>query len=69
MNPNDKVMCVNNSGYHNLTEGKKYQCLYGIEPGIFEDRPYITVIGDNGKKVSAHAYRFVLWEPCNEHPN
>lgn len=43
-----------------LTEGKVYECLYGLEDGIFEDRPFVSVIGDNGKEVGAHASRFEL---------
>lgn len=50
-----------------LTTGKEYEALFGIEEGIFLDRPYVTVIGDNGKQYSCHASRFkIIEEKDNE---
>ena len=49
----DKIKCRTSVGYYTLTEGKFYECLYGLEEGIFSDRPFVTVIGDNGKEVGA----------------
>lgn len=62
MNVGDKIKCRRSDGYPTLTEGKVYECLYGLEEGIFEDRPFVTVIGDTGKEVSAHASRFEVVE-------
>lgn len=45
--------------YHHLTANKIYTTLYGIEEGIFKDRPFVTVIDDNGKKYSCHYDRFI----------
>lgn len=48
-------------GYRNeLTEGKIYITLEGIEEGVFPDRPYVTFIGDDNKEHSCHASRFVM---------
>jgi hypothetical protein len=58
----DKIKCRTSVGYYTLTEGKVYECLYGLEEGIFSDRPFVTVIGDNGKEVGAHASRFEIVE-------
>lgn len=58
----DKIKCLNNIGYYTLTEGKIYTCLYGLEDGIFANRPFVTVINDNGKEVGAHASRFEVVE-------
>lgn len=55
----DSVVCLDSRGYsRRLTEGNIYQCLFGVEVGIFTSSPYITVIGDDGKQVSCHASRF-----------
>lgn len=62
MNVGDKIICINADAYHELTEGKVYQCLYGLEDGIFETRPFVTVIGDNGEELRAHASRFKVVE-------
>ncbi len=62
MNVGDKIKCVNADAYYELTEGKLYQCLYGLEAGIFETRPFVTVIGDNGNEIGAHASRFKVVE-------
>lgn len=39
-----------------LTDGKEYEVV-DMQYGIFST-PYITVIGDNGEKVTAYYYRF-----------
>ena len=31
----DKIKCRTSVGYYTLTEGKVYECLYGLEEGIF----------------------------------
>lgn len=36
MNVGDKIKCVNADAYYELTEGKVYQCLYGLEDGILK---------------------------------
>ena len=46
--------------YPDFTVGKQYTTIRGIEEGIFEDRPYVTVIDDNGKEHSCHAARFKI---------
>lgn len=56
------LKCIGAYDYRHLTEGKVYECLYGLEEGIFESRPYVSVIGDNGDKLSCHASRFELLE-------
>ena len=43
-----------------LTTGKHYETLNGIEAGIFVDRPYVTLIDDAGSKQSMHASRFKI---------
>jgi len=45
-----------------LTDGKVYTALYGIEPGIFQSRPFVTVIEDTGKTSSWHLSRFEIVE-------
>ncbi len=62
MKAGDKIKCRTSVEYYTLTEGKVYECLYGLEEGIFSDRPFVTVIGDNGKEVVAHASRFEVAE-------
>ena len=53
-----KIICMASYGYYNLTEGKEYEALNGIEEGILLTRRLVTVIGDNGKRTVAHATRF-----------
>lgn len=45
---------------HYLTEGKTYIAINGLEDGIFPDRPFVSVIDDNGERIDTHASRFVL---------
>ena len=51
MKPNQTLICVAARDIHNLTQGKEYVCLYRLEEGIFANRPYVTVTGDDGKKL------------------
>lgn len=41
-----------------LTSGRVYTAMFGIEPGIFATRPFVTVTDDNGTVVSCHLSRF-----------
>lgn len=53
-----RVICTDNSGYqYTLTEGKVYEVVRE-EPGTFTSDVYVVVIGDNGKEVAGHKYRF-----------
>jgi len=45
-----------------LTKGKVYNAIYGAEEGIFETRPFVTVICDTGDAYSCHLSRFTLKE-------
>ena len=56
--PGEMITAHGVHGLTNLTTGKQYECLHGTEPGIFESRPFVTVIDDNGKKYSCHQSRF-----------
>lgn len=42
----------------NLTTDKVYETLNGIEAGIFADRPFVSIVADDGKKHTYHASRF-----------
>ena len=53
-------------GLSNLTENKEYITLRGIEPGIFEDRPFVSVLDDNGIGYSCHASRFEIVKELKE---
>ena len=55
-----KMKCLSARYYPGLTEGKVYECLHGLEAGIFTSRPFVSVIGDDGKKLRGHASRFTL---------
>jgi hypothetical protein len=54
----EEVICTGARGVRILTNGKRYTAINGLEEGIFPDRPYITVITDNGMEGSYHAARF-----------
>lgn len=55
----DKITCYGDrTTERNLTRGKVYEALTDEVPGIFPDRPYITVIDDNGERYFCHASRF-----------
>ena len=53
-----KIIVVGTRGLTNLTRGKEYAALDGIEEGIFPNRPYVTVIDDEGKAYACPASRF-----------
>ncbi len=36
MKAGDKIKCRTSVEYYTLTEGKVYECLYGLEEGIFQ---------------------------------
>lgn len=58
-----KIRCNANYGYEkSLTKDKLYNTLEGIEAGMFHDSPYVSFIGDDGKKHQAHASRFTIVE-------
>lgn len=58
-----KIRCNTNYDYDRaLTKDKVYTTLEGIEAGIFEDRPLVSFIGDDGKNHQAHASRFEIVE-------
>ena len=64
--PMSELVCVRADGYeHDLTEGRVYVCLYGLEDGLFYDRPYVTVVSDKDFEISAHSSRFILREEAN----
>lgn len=68
LQPNSPIVAVGNAGVeYLLTNGKKYVALYGKEDGIFESRPFVTVIADDGKRHSFHMSRFTL--PTNDKGN
>lgn len=56
----DQLVCMVDSGYTFLTEGRVYTAVSDEEGGIFSDRPFITVVGDNESPVACHASRFSL---------
>ena len=60
-----ELIAIGTRNYPELTEGKVYKALYGAEEGIFSDRPFVTVIGDDGKKSSMHLSRFVVKDSPN----
>ena len=57
--PNEEMIAIGTRGIeHLITKDKKYTCLYGNEKRIFPDRPYVSIISNEGKQVSMHASRF-----------
>lgn len=57
----DRVRCVGARDIMDLTLGWEYLVIKDQEPGIFADRPYVTVQGNYGP-VECHAHRFELLE-------
>lgn len=60
---NGKQYIIEAVGVRNLRDlrtGAHYETLKGIEAGIFDDRPYVTIIDDAGNKQSMHANRFKI---------
>lgn len=41
-----------------LTMGKTYTVIKDEEPGIFQSRPFVTVLNDEGNPYVCHADRF-----------
>ena len=67
-----KVVCKINSGYYNLRVGREYEVKEFIPRLItpnFTFPRYVTVIDDNGKESTGHAYRFETLEgqSCEEY--
>lgn len=56
--PGSQIVAVGTRDIRELTAGKVYTALKGKEEGIFEDRPFVHVIDDNGKKYCCHLARF-----------
>ncbi|GEM_PF-3929015 len=56
------IIAIGTRDMPTLTKGKIYTAIYGVEQGIFETRPFVTVIDDDGKKLSCHLSRFILVE-------
>lgn len=57
----DRLLCTGSRTVDGLlTDGKIYEALEDAEPGIFSDRPYITVTNDLGRPWTCHAHRFEL---------
>ena len=43
-----------------MRTGAHYETLKGIEEGIFDNSPFVTIIDDAGNKQSMHADRFKI---------
>ena len=55
------VVVATGSYMHQLTEGKEYTVVAyypEVHDPTFTWPPYVTVIGDFGKKVTGHTHRF-----------
>lgn len=59
-NKGDIVKCTGARTATNLTTGKNYVVVKDEEPGIFADRPFVTVQGDRNLPIACHASRFVI---------
>ena len=42
----------------NVTEGKRYDCLYGTETRGWSDHWYVTIVDDTGDQFSCRQSRF-----------
>jgi hypothetical protein len=56
--PGSRIVARGVRNYPNLTVGRVYTALNGREAGLLANRPFVTVVGDNGKKLSCHLERF-----------
>jgi hypothetical protein len=56
--PDMPILAIGVRDYPNLTSFKVYTAINGREEGIFETSPFVTVIGDDGKKLTCHLSRF-----------
>lgn len=54
------IIALGTRDLRDLTTGKTYQAIYGLEEGIFTSRPFVTIIDDCGKQRTLHASRFRL---------
>lgn len=52
--------------YKLVDNGKTYKTLDGIEAGIFDDSPYVSFLGDDGRRHIAHASRFDIVKEIKE---
>lgn len=75
LEPDEVIVAIGTRDIGNyLTYGKGYIALNGLEKGIFLNRPYVTIILDNGKPFTCHASRFVKaslfheWESLYRNP-
>ena len=68
MNPGTKVVCHDNSNYHNLTRGKTYEVV-DYQPSRRVDwftwPAYVGVVDDYGDRTYGHAHRFVEVDETN----
>ena len=60
--PGSRIVANGTRDLRELTRGKVYEAINGREDGIFNDRPFVTVIADDGKKHSYHLSRFLPQE-------
>jgi hypothetical protein len=56
--PGSEIIAVGTRDVDWLTSGKAYAAVHGKEEGIFESRPFVSVVGDDGKEHSCHLSRF-----------
>lgn len=61
-----RLLAIGVRNYDGLTYKKEYVTINGVEGGIFEDRPFVTVIDDNNKIHSCHLSRFEIIEEIKE---
>lgn len=54
------IEAVGVRGLRDMRTGAHYETLEGIEEGIFDNRPFVTIIDDAGNKQSMHANRFKI---------
>lgn len=57
-----ELIAMGTRGLTALVKGKTYKSLYGAEEGIFPSCPFVTVIGEHGRKYSCHLSRFKIKE-------
>ena len=57
--PGSKITAIGTRDLDWLTSGVDYVAINGREAGIFATRPFVTVVGDDGKKHSCHLSRFI----------
>ena len=50
---------------HVLTTGETYHALGPLIEGLFQDRPHVSVVGDNGRPIVCYLSRFTLVEDYN----